>query len=737
MMIRVKKRAFVVAVLLAGLFLILLIRIAWLQLIAADELVERASGKADNYYQIPAERGTIYDRKGRPIALDVSAYTVAVNPKAIADKKAATAVVDKLAPILGISKETLRQSVIKQRKGKYLSQVELRKGGWKISKQTADQVHKVIAQLRTELKDRYFNGVLVLDDTKRHYPGGRQAAHITGHLEKNGVARGGLESFYNKYLTGEDGSYQYFRFNDRRHENSGKVNFVAPKKGLSVRSTIDRDIQDIVERAVNDSYQKFLPKSMTVIVADPNTMEILAMTNRPNFNPNEYWNISKDQSELFNHAVSTVFEPGSTQKIITLAAGIEEGKFNPNEMYESGSIEVGGRRIHDHNRKGWKNITYLEGLMRSSNVAFINLGYHKLTPPVMESYIHKFGFGTRTRIDLPSENGGKVTLEHPTDFAGITYGHGRFYVSPIQQVAAVSSVANGGRLLKPYLVSEIIDEEQRKVVQSFQPKLVSRTISEETSRKTSLYLEETVKNKIGTGYKARIDGYRIAGKTGTTKKVVNGFYSSSHLILSFIGYAPVEKPRFLVAIMVDEPDFIKANAASSDVAPPLFRTIAKDLFSYMNIPSSMAPKSEPQKSLIVSTHVPDIHQLPKKRAVEELKSRRLEPVILGAGDTVLSQFPTAGEELLLDDKVYLLTEEKRTLALPDMTGYTVRDVNRLCSLLNKTCRLNGSGFAVLDQRVIEAEQEVAIIQFEPQAVTAQRQKDANRSKQQETAMIQE
>jgi penicillin-binding protein 2B len=703
-------------------FFILVLRVAWLQIVVADDLMDKAADMWDGKQTLTPTRGTIYDRNGTPLAIDSPAYTVVVNPRAIQEKKAAGLVVDKLAPVLGISKDKLLEYTKKKnKKGEYLARVDVKEEGWKISLDKAEEVKVIIGDLRKALDDRYFIGVEIVEDTRRFYPFERAAAHVIGYASKYNQAIQGIEKVYDQQLRGKEGFVEYKRFAKNRFKNAGKVEYVAAENGNDVHLTLDLKIQLMIERAVDFTYERYKPRSISVIAVNPKTLEILGMSNRPDFNPNEYWKLenvksAKDPEHLRkfqNLSVGGGYEPGSTFKMLTLAATVDQNIFNPNETYLSGNIKVGGRKIRDHKRDGWGVINYLDGLTRSSNVAFVNLGYLKLGPDRMEDYVYKFGFGKRTNIDLPAEIPGTIELESPSDYAAITYGQGKLLVTPIQQVAAFSSIANGGKLMQPFLMKKIVNRETEQTVKSVKPKMITRTISENAAKKSSVYLENVVTDtKWGTGKKAHIEGYRVAGKTGTANKVIDGRYAPGKWVLSFIGFAPVEDPEVLVAVIVDQPDFSGQYTNSSEVAPPLFREITHDILQYMNIQYEWEKKLDQQK-LLAATQVPELVGSSRAVAQDAVKRSKISVTFIGAGNDVIAQYPSPQTKILEGDSVFLLTESADQVALPDLSGYSQRDAYRMCEFLQKTCRMNGNGYVIKQQTVEEEGLPVTILDFEP------------------------
>ncbi|HEY0829429.1 MAG TPA: penicillin-binding transpeptidase domain-containing protein, partial [Bacilli bacterium] len=442
--------------------------------------------------------------------------------------------------------------------------------------------------------------------------------------------------------------------------------------------------------------------SMTVIAVDPYSLEVLGLANLPNFNPNNYWDFT-DQNVFKNHALVSTYEPGSTFKIVTLAGAAQEGLFHPEATYESGRLKVPGTTIRDHNNgQGWGKITFLEGLKRSSNVAFVKLGYEGLQEDRLRKYITDFGFGTKTNIGLQGELAGDIDFQYPSEIATATFGQG-VTVTPIQQITAVSAIANGGKLMWPHLVREVVDQEEtNKVITAIQPKEIKQVISKKTAQDVRGYLEQVVSDrKIGTGRNAYIEGYRVAGKTGTAQKVENGKYSDDKWVVSFIGFAPVDNPKIVVCIIVDEPDLQGDSNGASMVSGPLFKEVVTKSLRYMEVPATAKQGATAIKWASEKAIVPELTNLSASEAESKLNAKKLKYEILGKGKKVLKQYPDPEDETGIEQMIYLITDDIDTIKFPDLTGKALRDAIEVCSLLEVTCKASGEGY-VSSQTVLGA-----------------------------------
>lgn len=674
-------------------FVALIGRMYWVQIANADMWLQIAEKEWSVEKELLPVRGTIMDRNGNILAQDALAYTVAVNPQVIDDLGIADKVVKGLHDILNKPEvELMKLATAKKEDGSFYQQREIHKEGWKIDTETADKVKNLKENLKKELEEREDQkisdvGIYLMDASKRYYPKNTLASHILGYMNKEGKPVYGIESYFNKELKGTPGSIAYEKDRKGYKLPDADVQYVPPRDGMRIKLTIDEKIQHYIEEAMQKTYEKYQPLSMTTIAVDPNTMEILGMANLPNFNPNKYWETS-NMAAFFDHSIKSYYEPGSTTKIVTLAAAIEEGLFNPTDTYKSGRIVVAGRPIRDHNRVGWGEITYLEGLKRSSNVAFVKLG-QKLGNERFKQYFADFGFGPTTGIELGGEINGKINMHYEYEYATATFGQG-IAVTPIQQVAAVAAVANGGKLLQPHLVKEMIDP-VTKEVKKIEPELVRQVISPETSKQVGDYLETVVSDKEkGTGRNAYIEGYRVAGKTGTAQKTVNKEYSKDKFVVSFIGYAPVEDPKILVYVVVDEPQ--DKYAGGGAVAAPLFKEIVTQSLRYMGVPSNKAITVEEHKESFVSA--PKLVDLSVAQAQSLLKSNKLNYQTIGSGTKVVRQIPQAGTQILPEQRIYVMTEKITATTVPDLKGLSLRDALEMCTLLGTPCQVTGEGYVV-------------------------------------------
>jgi penicillin-binding protein 2B len=685
---RIRLRTLFIGLAFTGLFFLLSFRLLWLQTVDAPWLMGQAEAMWQRNEVLQPKRGAIYDRNGELLAKTAKAYTVIAklkpwdsNDKSIVTDSLGTG--QKLSSILSMPADQIAKLIDDGKKANR-TQVELRPGGWKIDE---DKAQKVM-----NLK---IPGIFLSEDQKRYYPNDAFAPYVIGYLNLDGKAVMGTEKEYNDVLSGKPGYYKALKDRAGFSLPDGVESFKPAQDGNDVYLTIDSQIQNYVEDALNTYSNKYKANGMTVIVADPNTGDILAMGNRPHFNPNDYRSITR----WSNFAVSSTFEPGSTFKIVTLSAAIQEGLYHNNETYMSGAYtKVPGAPIHDYNRTGWGRISFLRGVQESSNVLFTILGYERLGKDKFYEYLDKFGFGQKTGIELPGEVAAQLKDKnslYPRDFASMPWGQG-VVVTAIQQVAAVCAVANGGELLKPHIVKEIRDAKTGQIIQEKGKEVVHRVISEDTSKQVRDILETVVSS--GTGKPDYIAGYHVAGKTGTAQVVGDdGKYKENKYIFSFIGFAPKDHPKLVVYVVVDQPELDDPNAGGRDVVAPIFKQVMQNSLQYLKIsPDSTQQAQQPaQAQQDPVKPMPDLSGKTVAEAQKALNKYKLTAVAVGNGSKVIKQYPESDKPIVPDKPVYLITSNQvEKSPLPDLTGLTLREVMEYAAIVGIKVDPIGDGFVV-------------------------------------------
>ncbi|WP_199425996.1 penicillin-binding protein [Thermaerobacillus caldiproteolyticus] len=669
------------------LFFVLFARFVQLQVTGVADgqvLAAKAEEKYKQKRTIEARRGTIFDRNGEALAEDTPSYTVVavLDPKMTTDPSHPKHVVDpemtakKLAPLLDMDVSEVERVLKKKAK-----QVEFGTHGRNIS-----------YELKKKIEALKLPGIGFIRDTKRFYPNGTFASHIIGYAqktEKSGnetIGIMGLEKSLNDYLREKDGYVAFRGDSEGFRLPDTKETIVPPDNGDNVYLTIDQKIQTFLEDSMNQVEKQYKPKKIIAIVANPKTGEILAMGTRPSFDPNK-----RNIENYLNDAISYPYEPGSTMKIFTLAAAINEGVYNGNELYRSGSYKVGPNEIRDHNRVGWGTISFNEGVQRSSNVAFAILVKEKLGEDRFLQYLHRFHFHEKTGIDLPGEAVGNIVYKYPIEKLTTAFGQGTS-VTPIQQIQAATAIANGGKMMKPYVIDRIVDPDTKKVVVEHHPEVVGQPITKETAQKVLDILETVVTSENGTGRPYQIEGYRVAGKTGTAQiPSPKGGYLTGYdnYIFSFLGMAPKENPQLLMYVAVQQPKLSYTETGAAPVSM-IFNTVMKNSLQYLNIrPSSKSIETkEEKKGISLESYV----GVPVEEAVQELKEKGLTPIVIGNGGQIEAQLPSAGEDVIAGERVILKTNGKAVM--PDIRGWSLRDIMKVVELLHLQPSMKGYGYAV-------------------------------------------
>jgi penicillin-binding protein 2B len=685
----INRGAAVFSVLFGSLFFLLCLRFLYIQVtgvVDGHELPVLAEQKYSRSSVIEADRGSILDRNGIAIAQDTPAYTIVAildkkhteDPKKPRHVKNPSETAEKLSPLLNMSQDSLLKLLERES-----FQVELGPGGRGIS-----------YQLMQKVQSLNLPGITFVKDTKRYYPNGKFATHVIGFAQKSEDAivegKQGLERTLEEYLTEEDGKVVY-----KKDKNGIKLpseaDIIPPKNGYNVYLTIDQKIQAFLEDSMNRVMDEYQPENIIGIVADPKTGAILAMSSRPSYDPNDI----PANAYMLNDAIASRFEPGSTMKMFTLATAIEEGVFDPNETYQSGSFVVGPDRIHDHNNgRGWGPITYLEGFQRSSNVAMANLVLKKMNgDDRLLNYLKAFGFDQPTGIDLPGEVSGKLVYNYPLEKVATSFGQGSA-VTPIEQVQAATAIANSGKMMQPYIIDKIVDPVTKEVIEDRKPKVAGTPISEKTAKQVMDILESVVSSENGTGKPYRIEGYEIVGKTGTAQILDdNGKWLTGHgeNIFSFLGMAPKEDPELLVYIAVSKPKLTLHQSGSQPVSA-IFNSVVKNSLQYLNITPSKDEKEKKKQTAKkqVGFKLPSYQGQSKEDVVSELAGKQANVVVIGDGNKIVDQAPYATSLVIPGEKVLLKTDG--AFVMPDLTNWSLRDVMKFSQLFNMKINVMGSGY---------------------------------------------
>ena len=550
------KRLLILAGFLAFWSLVICGRLVWLQVVNYGDFTQRAAKQQQRSIDVSPVRGNIYDRRGNELAMTVNVDSVFAVPSEVPDIHSA-------AQVLG--------RVLKADAGEIESRMRASRAFAWVARKTDNATS---ARVRTlNLKGIYFQ-----KESKRFYPKGELAAQVLGYVGLDDEGLGGVEREYEAQLSGKPGKMLITM--DNRHRWLGRTE-KNPEPGESLVLTIDEKIQYIAERELAKAIADTHAEAGTVVVQDPHSGEVLALANWPTFNPNVFNKVNPQS--LKNRAVSDIYEPGSTFKVVTLAAALEEKITNPDEVIDCqmGSIVLNGLRIHDH--KAYGGLTVAQILERSSDVGAIKIAL-RLGEERFDRYIRVFGFGSQTRIELPGETRGMtkpVSRWSKVSIGAISMGQ-EIGVSPVQLAAMVSIIANDGLYVPPRIVAGTTPPRSTPQLIAFHPALGRRVISPLTAAQMKHMMEGVVLR--GTGTKAILDGYTSAGKTGTSQKIdATGRYSHRQHVASFGGFAPVNNPAVTVLVVLDSPATYPRDQGG-DVAAPVFSRIAQQVLAYMNVP---------------------------------------------------------------------------------------------------------------------------------------------------------
>jgi stage V sporulation protein D (sporulation-specific penicillin-binding protein) len=625
----------------AGLvvFAVFIFRMAYLQLFENNWLMNYALKSWSREIPYEAERGKILDSRGKVLATNISSPSVLVVPRQVKDKNKTA---DKLATVLNMSRDKAFEKITKKE-----SIVRMTPEGRKISNEKAAQV-----------KSLGLPGVFVAEDFKRDYPKGNYLAHVLGFAGIDNQGLTGLESYYNEGLKGENGHVDFFSDVNGNRMSNLKDQYVPPTSGSSLKLTIDSRVQSIIERELNNTVAAYHPESAIAIAMDPNTGEILGMSSKPDFNPENYKNVSP---EVYNHnlPIWKTYEPGSTFKVITLAAALQEKAVDlqKDHFFDSGAIEVGGAKLHCWKRGGHGSESFLQVVQNSCNPGFVALG-ERIGKDKLFSYIDKFGFGDKTGIDLQGEAKGILFNKDkigPLEAATTAFGQG-VSVTPIQQITAVSAAINGGYLYQPHLAKAWIDTDTGKTINRIEPVMKRRVISEATSKEVRSTLESVVAQ--GTGRNAYVQNYRIGGKTGTAQKVdpKTGRYMSNNYIVSFMGFAPANNPKIVVYVAVDHPrDTVQFGGT---VAAPIAGRIISDSLSAMGVKKQSGGLEKElrwtDQPLIT---IPNLKGMDKNDLRNTLIDLKLKSE--GDGDVVTMQSPKPGIKVKQGSTIMIYLGDKK------------------------------------------------------------------------------
>lgn len=630
----IRKRMWLTLVVCFIIFFALITRLGYIQLVKGNWLTEKAEDLWSRDIPVEAKRGTIYDCNENVLACNVSSPSVVAIPVQIKD---ASYTAKQLANVLNMSEEKVYKLITKKELMVYVSR-------------------KIPEEEAKEIQALDLPGIAITEESERYYPEDDLLAHVLGFVGVDNQGLAGIEVVYDEFLEGRRGAISYSADASGREMPNQEEVYIPPQDGDSLILTIDKEIQSFIERELDQAMLQYNADDAFAIAMNPNTGEILAMASRPNYDLN---NFSDFPSEIYdrNLPIWMAYEPGSTFKIITLAAALEEDVIAMDDtFFDPGYIEVAGQKLKCWKRGGHGSETFLEVVENSCNPGFVAMG-QKLGKEKLFDYIDGFGFGKKTGIDLLGEQAGilfDVDNVGPVELATTSFGQG-VSVTPIQQVTAVAAAINGGELLTPYVLKEVRDSESGEVLMENEPKSKGQIISEETSKEVREILESVVAN--GTGRNAYIDGYRVGGKTGTAQKIApGGGYLANNHIVSFIGFAPADDPEILVYLAIDNPEGIQFGGV---VAAPIVKNVLDSSLQYMGVkPDKNQLEMEYRYGIdIPYVEIPNLVGQSKSELQESLYINFMLEID-GEGSKVIDQYPKEGTRVKKGSTIRLYFGDK-------------------------------------------------------------------------------
>jgi cell division protein FtsI (penicillin-binding protein 3) len=634
------KRLIQIFAVLAAWSVVVVARLVQVQIVRHDDYTNRAQRQQERTLDLSPVRGAILDARGRVLAESVAAESIYADPQAIANRRAAAV---KLAPILGIGVREIE------------ARLSSDAGFVWIARQVPLEVAAQVRRLG-------IGGIDFIEEHRRAYPRGSLAASVIGYVGVDGEGLAGVEHSFDSYVRGKPGRVTVLRDARRGMYLVGGEGLNRAIDGNDVVLTIDSVVQFITERALGKAVEKFKAAGGAAIVMDARSGDVLAMASYPSFDPNRFGD--SPAWSWRNRTLQEMYEPGSTFKIITASAGIEENVVTPSQILDcgNGAIQIADVEIHEHGGVRYGLMTFEDVMVHSSNVGTIRVAL-ALGERRMYDYVRRFGFGERTNVQLPGEAAGLLRrLSHWSDVsvASISIGQ-EIGVTPLQLVRAIGTVANGGTRVEPRVIDRVVDASGKTIYQPQRPQ-PQRVISE----RTAAVLNEILKSVVyrGTGERAALPEHVVAGKTGTAQKAIRGGYAPDKFIASFGGYVPADRPRLVILVMVDEP---RGEQFGGVIAAPAFREIAEATLHYLRVPPSVPQRSigleapllaafSQQQNPVSRADVPDLRGLDARAAVARATAAGLLVEAVGSG-VVTIQKPAAGEALPADRRVTITLAE--------------------------------------------------------------------------------
>lgn len=673
--IRISYVGIICIVLLFGVIVAKMIYVSYSTMVDGVDIKAKAASRTTTKRTLTASRGSIYSSNGEVLAKDVNSYTLIayLEPSRTTDDAHPRHVVDKeyTANVLSEYINMSPENILKQLNKEKLYQVEF-SGAKNLSEKT-----------KLEIQALDLPGIDFVAGKKRYYPYGDFASYIIGYAripdgETDIKGELGVEQYYNNELTGKNGYTVYDRDAYGYKIADTPVITEPAENGLDIYLTIDSNIQMYLDNAIEEMSKSAEFEWVHATIADAKTGAILGSTVTPSFDPNKIWTI-----KTFNNPiVADTYEPGSTMKIYSFMAAMEEGIYDGEKTFLSGNKEIGEHKIYDWNKKGWGTISYDVGFTYSSNIAAANLGMEMGKDKLVE-YYKKFGFGHKTGIEIAGEMNGTINPKYAIELANASFGQG-IATTPIQNVQAMTVLSNKGMLLRPYIVDKVINPDTGETVYEGKRTEVGQTVSEETINKMLELMYKTVNSDdaYATGKVYKTSSTTLIGKTGTAQIASSsgGYETGSYNnIRSFAGLFPYEDPEYIIYVSVK-----KLQASSSAIAKPV-KSIVESIAKYKNL-DQLVVEVDTSKIINVKNYI----NKDTNSSAMELKAQGLDVVVIGDGSRVIDQYPFKGNTTIKGSKVFLLTNSDNII-MPSMIGWTSNEVGNYCNLTGIDYNISGYG----------------------------------------------
>ena len=688
-------------------FAVIILRTAQLAMsheVDGIDLQAFASSRTTKNEVLKGKRGTIYDRNGDVLAQNVSSYTLIayLDENRTTDINKPQHVVDKeytakmLATVLDISEEQILEYLSKE--GVY--QTEFGSKGRGLTELTKDAI------LALGLP-----GIDFIETQKRYYPYGDFASYTLGYAkttveedeegnsEETIVGEMGIEKQFNEELSGKDG-YTFYQKDRNGYKIAGTKEVTVPAEdGNDVYLTIDSNIQLFVERALDKANWYNFDWS-TIMIADAKTGAILASASNPSFDPNV-----RDMTNYMDYNVAYAYEPGSTMKIFSYMAAMENGNYNGNDTYKSGVyVTQDGTEIGDWDRNGWGEITFNYGFVLSSNVGVINLINRYISGAILKTYYNKLGFGHQTGIELPNEASGKIAFKYETEILNAGFGQG-ITATPIQNIKALTSLTNNGVLMQPYIIDKIVDTDTNEVVYQGEKTELDKVASKETVNNMKNLMRSVIEDPMGTGHTYYMEGYDLIAKTGTAQVADGNGYGSS-VIRSFAGLYPGNDPSIIIYFSAKDQGSYGVNAMKQ-----VIQDIVVNVSKYLELDEKEEDKVQALKKYTLPSFI-------SKRTIDvtnTLNNEGLTYVVIGNGDKIIKQYPESNTVVSELDKIYLVTNDTN-IPMPNLIGYSETEAKTLLNLLDIAYTVEGNGYVTsqsINVGVILKKEDVVTLVLKP------------------------